>query len=237
MLTEKQIQQYRTYVEAAFPTIINRSHVVLNCWKKVESYFPEYQQILIDNQENIVGMICTLPFFWDQALVDLPDEGWDWLIQKGIEDYENKTSPNFLGGLQIVIPAHHRGKGLSKHFIAKGKTLMHKHGLTHFTLPIRPTYKHRYPDLPMSEYINKQEDGKIYDPWIRTHLNCGAQVIRVCPKSMHVQGDIAFWADLTAQSLSAIGDYRVDGALNLVHIDMEKNIGDYWEDNIWIYYS
>lgn len=235
-LSSDQLDEYRAYVSDAFPELINRSQIVLSCWEKVEKYFPEFQQVLIDEYDHIIGMICTLPYFWDKPLEELPDEGWDWLMQKGIEDYENHITPNLLGGLQIVIPAHHRGKGWSKHFIAKGKEIMRKHHLAHFTLPIRPTFKHLHPALPMSEYMHKKTEGKIYDPWIRTHLNSGAQVIRICPKSMHVEGDMAFWNDLTGRTIQKTGDYEVNGALNLVHIDPELNRGDYWEDNIWIYY-
>jgi len=235
-LTESQLTQYRKEVALAFPPIIQKSQIVLNYWDKVERYFPEYQRILIDQKQVVVGLVCTLPFFWDRPLANLPQDGWDWLMGKGIDDFENGRKPTHLGGLQIVISQAYKGKGLSKKFIAEGKSIMTRHNLQYFALPIRPTLKHQFPAMPMETYIKHQQDGKVYDPWIRTHLTSGAQIIKVCSNAMTVIGDIPFWESLTDQKITKSGSYTVKGALNLIEINIDQNIGEYHEDNIWIYY-
>ncbi len=56
-------QQYKLIVREAFPKIIHESDVVKEYWTKVENSFPEFQRFLIDEEENIIGFICTVPFF------------------------------------------------------------------------------------------------------------------------------------------------------------------------------
>lgn len=230
-------EQYILSAKLAFPLIINESELVKNCWLTIEKYFPEYQRFLIDDHNNIIGFISTVPFLWDRPLHDLPDEGWDWLIQKGIQDFENNFEPSHLGGLQIIITKAYQGKGFSKVFIAEGKRLMIEHNLQYFTIPIRPTFKHKFPAMSMHDYLNKKSEDKIYDPWIRTHLQSNASVISICNNSMNVKGDISFWETLTNQNITASGKYQVSGALNLIDIDYESNRGEYREENIWIYYE
>ncbi|MFT4662302.1 MAG: hypothetical protein ACI8XB_002591 [Patiriisocius sp.] len=58
-----------------------------------------------------------IPFYWDQTLIDLPDNGWDWMLQKGVEDYESNIKPNTIGGLQIIIPTEYQSKGHSEMII------------------------------------------------------------------------------------------------------------------------
>lgn len=235
-LTKSQIDQYRDEVALAFPAIIQNSEIVKYSWEKVETYFPDFQRILINENNTIVGIVCTLPFYWEDELSELPMDGWDWLMGKGIDDFEKKQKPNLLGGLQIIINKEYKGKGLSRTFIAEGKRIMATKGLKYFALPIRPTLKHNFPDMSMDDYLEYKENGKIYDPWIRTHLKSGAKLIKVCTNAMNVKGDIQFWESLMNRKINQSGLYKVDGGLNLVKISKEENIGEYSEDNIWIYY-
>lgn len=230
--------QYKILAHEGFPPIIRASKIVKSCWSSVEKYFPKYQRFLIRDSNTMIGLISTLPFYWDKPLNQLSDDGWDWLIGKGIQDFENNILPNYLGGLQIIISKPYQGKGYSKKFIAEGKRLMHQNNLKYFAIPIRPTFKHKFPTMKMVDYIEYKIDNKIYDPWIRTHLQSNAHVIRICSNSMFVQGDIPFWEKLIGGGeISASGSYNVEGALNPIQIDLESNSGEYREENIWIYYE
>jgi hypothetical protein len=236
-LDECLLSKYRNAFKFAFPDIILHSEVVKNAWKKVETYFPEFQRILVGPNSDLIGFVNTLPMYWDQSLKELPDEGWDWLMQKGISDYENEIRPNCLGGLQIVISKNYLGNGLSKDFIAEAKSIKEKHGFENFVLPIRPTFKKKHPHVKMQDYMQLKKNNQIYDPWIRTHLKSGAKIIKVCSNSMNVQGGISFWESLMDQKITQSGYYEVEGALNLISIDFKKNSGEYREENIWINYS
>ena len=235
-LDEDLFSQYKVAVQNAFPKIILCSKVIENYWDRVESYFPECQLFLIDDSNQLLGFVNSLPLHWDRPLSTLPDQGWDWMLEKGISDYENAILPNTLGGLQIIVTKDHRGKGYSKVLISEAKATVAKLGFAHFVIPIRPTFKDRFPNMKMTDYIQKQENGKTYDPWIRTHMKSGAEIIRVCAKAMRIDGDIEFWKGLTDQNIEEEGDYIISGALNPVRIDPRNNYGVYFEDNIWIRY-
>lgn len=235
-LNKTQIQQYRDAVASAFPTIIQQSKVIENNWSDLERFFPSYQIFAIDKADNLIGLMNMVPIHWDQPLADLPDEGWDWLLKTGIQNHKESIKPNTIGGLQVIIPHRHRSKGYSKLLIQQAKTFLDNTTYKHLIIPIRPTLKHNYPHVGMDTYINMKEGNKILDPWIRTHIRCGAQVVKVCTKSMHVTGDISFWQQLTKSTIKTSGKILIEGALNPIQINLPKNQGVYWEENIWIHY-
>ena len=178
----------------------------------------------------------AIPLFWNSPLIELPNEGWDWMLEKGVKDYENSKKPNSLGGLQIIVTKDNLGKGYSKILISEAKRMVKKEGYENFIIPIRPTFKSRYPNMKMKEYIDLKVDGKIYDPWIRTHLKGGAKILNVCFKAMYIDGNLKFWEKLMNRKIEKTGTYIVEGALNPVEIDVENNHGIYYESNIWISY-
>jgi hypothetical protein len=167
---------------------------------------------------------------------ELPDEGWDWMLKKGVTDYEKRIEPNTLGGLQIIVTKLNLGNGYSKTLISEAKRIVKEMGFEHFIIPIRPTFKNLYPNMAMREYIDLKEGGKIYDPWIRTHVKGGAEIINVCSKAMYIDGNVNFWEDLLKYKIEKSGAYIVAGALNPVNINIETNNGTYYEDNVWIFY-
>ena len=116
-------KQYLDCVSTAFPQIILESELVKNLWVKVESYFPNYQRSFINENNKLMGVVNTIPFYWYKDLNDLPNDGWDWLMKKGIHDFENNIKPNSLGGLQIILTKENQGKGFSKLLIAEVRNI------------------------------------------------------------------------------------------------------------------
>ncbi|SEK28817.1 hypothetical protein SAMN04487910_0169 [Aquimarina amphilecti] len=231
------LKQYRCAINEAFPEIILRSQVTKKYWSSLESYFPQTQIFLVNGNSDLLGFMNTIPIFWDQKLSDLPNNGWDWLLKKGVEDFEDKMKPNVLGGLQIIVTKKYQGNGYSKLLISKGKQVVESLGLEKLIIPIRPILKHNHPKIRMKDYIDLKKNNEIYDPWIRTHLESGAKIIKVCENSMNVRGDINFWEELLDKKIIQSGNYEIDGALNLVSIDVVDDSGEYREENIWICYT
>lgn len=235
-LNQEMLHQYRKAVAAAFPPIIQNSAIILNHWSKVEAYFPHLQLFIFNPFDELIGFANTVAIHWDDAYENLPSEGWDWMVEKAIEDHENGLKPNCLGGLQIIIPKAHLGKGNSKIILKALKKMKVEAGLEKFIIPIRPTWKWKFPEMPMSEYVGYKPENKIYDPWIRTHLKAGAELINICESSMKISGDIPFWERMTKHKIEQSGEYLVPGALSKAFIDVPKNYGEYREANIWIKY-
>jgi len=235
-LTDGQMTQYREAITHAFPAIIGESPVIKNCWSKLESYFPSSQLFLMSDQGEVIGFMNTVPFRFEESLDHLPDRGWDWMLMKSIQDFELETTPNYLGGLQVIVRQKFQGQGYSKVILSHAKNYVADSHMNNLIIPIRPTKKHEFPSMTMSSYLTYKPKDKLYDPWIRTHIASGAHVIKVCEQSMIMKGNVHFWESILNQKIERSGQYQLDGALSLIKIDVENDTGEYIEPNIWIKY-
>jgi len=235
-LNSRLISQYHQAIQAAFPPVIHSSEIIKNYWSRVESYFPHLQLFVIGEDANLIGFANTIAINWADTFEKLPQDGWDWMVEKGIQDFEQGIKPNCLGGLQIIITKEHLGKGYSKLVLAEVKKMKEAAALEKFIIPIRPTWKWKHPEMSMTNYAQYEQGNKIYDPWIRTHLKAGAEIVKICESSMRVSGDIPFWEKIINKKIEASGEYLIPGALSKVQLDIEKNFGEYKEANIWIKY-
>ena len=223
-------------IESTWSKMILSSTILKKYWQKLYEYFPEYQLILKDGK-SIIGYASLLPFHWDMPLNELPDKGWDWLLEQGVRGFEAALRPNYLGGLLIGVDKAYRGKGLSNLIIGKAKEKLIGENLQSLVIPIRPTWKDQYPETPMEEYSQWKKEGKIFDPWIRTHVSAGAKIIKVCNESMRIEAPIQEWEDWTGKKIEKSGQYPIEGALSLVNFSTVENKGLYAEPNVWIYYE
>lgn len=236
-LNDEQKIQYGDAISNAFPKIISESKVIKKHWSKLENYFPEYQQFMISTTGQLIGFINVIPFQFGGSLSDLPDTGWDWMFVKGITDHENKISPNYLGGLQVIVRKKYKRQGYSKQILNHAKHIFKSLHLLNLVIPIRPIKKHEFPKMSMSAYLDLKKEHKIYDPWIRTHVDGGAEIIKVCKSSMTMNGDLEYWEKILNKKIHNSGEYPLKGALSLIKIDIENNIGQYIEPNIWLKYD
>jgi hypothetical protein len=108
-------------------------------------------------------------------------------------------------------------------------------GLERMIAPVRPVLKSRYPLTPMAEFARwMRPDGTHIDPWIRTHQRLGATILGPAPRSMVVTGAVAEWEEWASLAFPATGRYVVPGALDLVEIDRDRDLGTYAETNLWM---
>ncbi|SHJ20545.1 GNAT family N-acetyltransferase [Lutispora thermophila] len=206
-------------------------------FKNIYKTFAEYQfSILMD--DSIVGFANAIPFYWDEDLGNLPEEGWDWALLKGFEDNSNNKNPNVLCGLQIGIDKKHQGKGLSQLIVKEMKSIAIRKGFKYLVIPVRPNMKSKYPLIPIEDYIQwKDGNGLPFDPWLRVHVRQGAEIVKVCHKAMYIPGKIEDWEEWTGMKFMSSGDYVIDGALVPVKVDVENDIGEYVEPNVWVSYK
>ena len=203
-----------------------------NCYTDL----PDYQFILIgEDQETPVALGNSIPIAWHDAVENLPENGWDWALQKGIDDFYSGNKPNLLCALQIVVFGNNRGKGISSHAVEAMRQIGIKHGLNKLIAPVRPSRKSEFPELPIDEYILKSNGlGFPYDPWLRVHVKIGAKIIKPCHHAMRITGTIAEWENWTGIKFAESGRYVIPGALVPVEINLENNLGIYIEPNVWM---
>lgn len=204
------------------------------CYEKL----PDYQFVLVDAEnDEVVCIANSIPLLWEGRIEDLPDDGWDWALSKGLDDVAQGRTPNLLCALQIVVFGGNRGRGISTLGVRAMKAIGQSHGLHGLIAPVRPNRKSELSDMPIDEYIRLTDsNGLPQDPWMRVHIREGARIIKPCPSAMRIVGTVAEWEKWTGMSFPYSGDYVVPGALVRVHIDRENDLGTYIEPNVWMWH-
>ncbi|AHY47446.1 Hypothetical Protein RradSPS_2163 [Rubrobacter radiotolerans] len=218
------------------PEFLRHDPINRDYWSRLYTELPEFQIGVLtgSGSESVVAAGYTAPVAMDPKR--LPDRGWDAALEGAFRDREVGRRPNLLCALLAVVGAEHQRRGLSALVLREMRKLAARHGFDGLVAPVRPSLKHRYPLVPMERYAlwRREPDGLLFDPWLRTHERLGAQVVGVAPGSMEVTGAVADWERWTEMSFPESGEYVVEGALNPVRIDRERDLGSYIEPNVWM---
>ncbi|MFT4415910.1 GNAT family N-acetyltransferase [Fredinandcohnia humi] len=201
---------------------------------KLAVLFPEYQFLLVDDEDQAIACGNSVPFQWNGTIEDLPG-GWDDVLGRSVNEYNNGLEPNAVSAIAIVVDPAFRGKKISDVMVHTMKELVRKKKITQMVAPVRPSLKHKYPLIPMESYANwKREDGSPFDPWLRIHWKSKADILKVAEESMIIKGTVEQWESWTGLKLPDSGSYTIpDGLIPLV-LDIEKNSGIYIEPNVWM---
>jgi hypothetical protein len=111
-------------------------------------------------------------------------------------------------------------------------------GLRHLIAPVRPSLKDRYPIIPIERYVTwTRENGEPFDPWIRVHVRRGGKIARPIGHSMRITGTVAEWEQWTDLRFPDDGEYTFPTGLAPVDINHGRDLGRYWEPNVWIVHT
>lgn len=223
--------------KSAWPEFIQHDQVVEKHWPRLYSDFLDFQFAVI-SENDIVGVGNAVPVSWEGEFSQLPARGLDWAMTRAVDNYNNELMPNLLVGVQMLLQPELRNSGLSYELLRHMKRVAQNSGFKYIALPLRPVFKHLYPLIPMEEYILwTNQKGEPFDPWIRVHVKLGGKITSVCPESMTIQGTVSEWQDWTGLSFQSSGLYIIEKALSPVFIDLEGDLGEYIEPNVWMIHS
>jgi GNAT superfamily N-acetyltransferase len=137
--------------------------------------------------------------------------------------------------LAVEIAPQHRGRGLSRVVIGAMRDIARRHGFKNLIAPVRPSWKERYPLTPIEKYISWTTDGgQPFDPWIRVHHKLGADILKPVPRSLQITGTVREWEEWTEMSFPESGIYVFPRGLAPLAIDVDGDLGRYWEPNVWM---
>ncbi|MFE5741853.1 GNAT family N-acetyltransferase [Streptomyces celluloflavus] len=204
-------------------------------WTRLFDEFPDHQFVLYDKEhDDILGAGRSLPRTWDGTPEGL-GTGLDESIAAAFRDHDSGAAPQALCALGIEIPHAHQGKGLSKILLNKMTDAARADGLRHVIVPVRPTWKDRYPLVPVERYATwTRADGSPFDPWIRTQVRLGGVIAAAVTESSRITGTVADWESWTGMAFPDDGEYVFPGGLGTLHIDRTHDRGAYWEPCVWI---
>lgn len=203
-------------------------------WDYLFDLFPEYQVLLCDPEDTLLGVGHSVPIHWSGSLSNLPRTIEEILLRAEKVHVKEQMS-NTISAVAAMVRPEHRGKNISTRIIQEMKILVKQNSCTSLIAPVRPIWKSRYPLSPMERYINwKQIDGSPFDPWIRVHWRMGAIPLCIAPNTLTVDGDIQEWENWTQMVFPDSGLYVIPGGLQPVKIDREQNKGVYKDPNYWM---
>lgn len=220
-----------------WPEFMNHDTIAAPLFGRLYRDFGQFQFGLFDGSDELIAMANTIPVPFGGTVDELPDDGWRWAMQAGCSGYDAGETPGLLSAIQICVRPDHRRMGIPGIMIAQMRALARAHNLPLLVAPVRPTMKSLYPLVAMERYVAWQRpDGSLFDPWLRTHAQAGASIIKVCPRAMRIAGRVDEWESWTGLRFPDSGDYIVAGALNPVRIDRQLNQGVYIEPNVWMHH-
>jgi hypothetical protein len=221
-------------IDGAWPEFMTHDAIWAEHAHLLSEAFEEFQFVIVDGDDDVVAVGHAIPFVWDGDAAHLPD-GIDGVLPAAAAVLAARIPPTAVSALEIVITPGRRGAGLSRVCIDTMSAITVAHGLADLVVPVRPTWKHRYPLTPLDRYARwRRSDGQLLDPWLRTHERAGARSIGVCPASMCITGTVSEWEDWTGLVFPESGTYIVPEALVPITIDRERNEGRYVEPNFWM---
>ena len=199
---------------------------------------PQWQFVLYDTDEQVVlAEGHTIPLDWDGTDTGL-GPGIDAAIARAFARIESGGKATALCALAAEIPPRNRQRRLSVAILTAMADLAREAGLPHLIAPVRPNFKERYPITPIEDYVHwTRADGSAFDPWLRVHLGMGARLGPAIPESMRITGTVANWESWTSMAFPQTGEYVFPAGLAPLHVDRERDAGEYWEPNVWVIHT
>jgi len=215
------------------PEYNNHGDVLNVYWPRLTDERPEFQFHLVGDGDEILARARSIPVRWDGTIDDLP-AGIDGAIARGFDEGD----ANALCALVIMVPRDRQSRGLSAAAVESMSDIARRHGLRALIAPVRPSWKERYPLVPIERYARwRRPDGLPLDPWMRVHERLGAAVLKPEPRSLLITGTVAEWEEWTAMTFPESASYWFPRGLATVEIDREEDRGTYWEPNVWMHHA
>ncbi|MEW6083025.1 MAG: hypothetical protein AB1607_00360 [Chloroflexota bacterium] len=223
----------------SWPEFMWHDEIAKANWHEFFDRFAQYQSVMLDAETNqVVALGHSFPFHWDHPLADLPEEGWDWVFQKAVDDSKKGIAPNMLAAVFVGVREEYKKHGLSRTILLSFQPTARAHGFENLVIPVRPNEKPNYPLISMDDYITwRNEAGMPFDAWLRIQARAGGNVIKVCHRSKTVRGTRAEWESWTGMKFPQSGRYIIPGALEPIEMNVEKDEGLYIEPNVWMQHS
>jgi GNAT superfamily N-acetyltransferase len=211
-----------------FPEYVHHNEPGNLYWGRLYDEFPQYQLALLDG-DVLVAEAHAVPTPWDGTVSGLP-AGWDDGFAAGMTSAD---TPGALMALAISVLPEQQGRRLSSRMIQAMCDRARTAALPAVIAPVRPTWKERYPLVPIERYMAwRRDDGTHFDPWLRLHERVGGRIVAAAAASMTITAPAAEGGEWTGLALPGDGDHILPGGL--APLSVRDGIGTHVEPNVWV---
>ena len=142
-------RRFEELTKPTFPAYMNENEPGNLYWGRLYTDFPDFQVALIDG-DDLLAEAHAVPLPWDGMLEDLPS-GWDEGFVRGMTSDLPHTA---LMAIAISVAPTQQGRRLSRRMIETFTDNARAAGLANGVIaPVRPTWKDRYPLIPIEKYM------------------------------------------------------------------------------------
>lgn len=226
---------YQQLIDDNWDVIGTLDDVGYEFWFDMLDVHSAYQFGVYLNGE-LAGVGNCVPLWEKESIEDLPDEGWRWAIKSSLKNESGK--PKYVSAISATVAKGFRGKKISQRILSEFKRLAQESGAEALIAPVRPSLKSKYPLIPLKEYVEwRRPDGSRYDSWLKIHEGIGGRIVKISKDAMIATRPLEFWKELSGQDYLSSGKYLIDGALNPIEIDIDRQEGVYREPGVWIVHN
>jgi hypothetical protein len=214
---------------SVWPEYNNHGDVAAEYFGALVPRFADFQILIVGSESGeVVARGRTIPFEWGGNVADLPP-GIDAL---GVQAITSDRRSSLCALAAEVIPSS-QGQRISAVVLQAMTAVAAQHHLAPLVAPVRPSWKDRYPLVPIEDYAYWLDgSGLPFDPWMRVHARLGGRILRPEPKSLRITAPITEWEAWTGMTFPTDGDYVFPRGL--APLQVSDATGYYWEPNVWM---
>ncbi|GAA4707651.1 N-acetyltransferase [Phytohabitans rumicis] len=218
-----------------WPTFLHHHLLSALFYHSATADFADFCLVAVDRDlpDMPVAVAYSVPVSW--AAAELPPEGHDAVILRATEDRLIGRPGRVVAAIEVTVQVAWQGRGVSRIMLESLRVNAARHGYADLVVPVRPTLKHEDPHASLAEYAARvRPDGLPVDPWLRTHVRAGGEIVGLAPCSMTLAAPLAAWREWTGLPFAATGPVLVPEALVPVHCDVTHDHAVYVEPNVWV---
>lgn len=136
-------------VPSTWPAFMFQDPVAAVYYPQLPAAFPDYQLLALDEHGAVVARVNSAPFYWDGSDEELPDRGWDGILERAFSDRGRGREPTAVSLLEARIAPHRQGAGLSTTLLRAARGNVQRLGMRDTVRPGPPDREKRgtlYPD-------------------------------------------------------------------------------------------